>query len=392
MSWYDTGTVSVTNGSTAVTGSGTNFVSGVQVGEGFAGPDGRLYEVIAVVSATALTLADAYLGTTQTAQDYKIVPTQSLVASLATQVSTLISDFQSVADEAGEGKFKDGSAASSGITFTQDQDTGFFRPASNQIGIATAGVQRALVSNTGIAVAGEVSVTGSITATGSVTAGDMFITGPSPILRLTDNDAADNHTAIQNNNGSTFIDGRNATANGDIIFRGAGGGVADEYGRFDSSGHAIVPAGVTLGTAAGVYAAANTLSDYETGTWTPVITDGTNNATSAVAVGSYTKVGNHVHVQGRIAVSSLGSVSGVVSLGGLPFNSQSVTNNFSAMTVGRALRLNISAGYTVSGDLRANVDTVELIVWDSTAGITGLTEAEFSDDGDISFSMDYISN
>ena len=241
MSWYDTGTVSVTNGSTTVTGSGTNFVA-VQVGEGFAGPDGRLYEVIAVVSATALTLADAYLGTTQSAQDYKIVPTQSLVANLATQVSTLISDFQTVADEAGEGKFNDGSAASAGITFTQDQDTGFFRPAANQIGIATAGVQRALVSNTGIDVTGTITsdgltVDGSITATGSVTAGDMFVTGPSPLLRLTDDDAADKHTTIQNNNGTTFIDGRNDTANGDIVFRGAGGGAAGEYARFDSSGN-----------------------------------------------------------------------------------------------------------------------------------------------------------
>ncbi len=150
MAWYDTGTVSVTNGSTTVTGAGTNFVAGVQVGEGFSGPDGRIYEIQAVVSATSLTLADAYLGSTQTGQDYKIVPTQSLVATLASQVSTLISDFQGVVDEAGAGKFDDGTAASAGITFLQDQDTGFFRPAANQIGMTVAGVQRALLTSTGL--------------------------------------------------------------------------------------------------------------------------------------------------------------------------------------------------------------------------------------------------
>ena len=150
MAWYDTGTVSVTNGSTTVTGAGTNFVAGVQVGEGFSGPDGRIYEIQAVVSATALTLADPYLGSTQAGQDYKIVPTQSLVATLASQVSTLISDFQGVVDEAGEGKFSDGTAASAGITFLQDQDTGFFRPAANQIGMTTSGVQRALLTSTGL--------------------------------------------------------------------------------------------------------------------------------------------------------------------------------------------------------------------------------------------------
>jgi len=150
MAWYDTGTVSVTNGSTTVTGAGTNFVAGVQVGEGFSGPDGRIYEIQAVISATALTLADPYLGSTQTGQDYKIVPTQSLVANLASQVSTLISDFQGVVDEAGAGKFDDGTAASAGITFLQDQDTGFFRPAANQIGMTTSGVQRALLTSTGL--------------------------------------------------------------------------------------------------------------------------------------------------------------------------------------------------------------------------------------------------
>jgi hypothetical protein len=170
MAWYDTGTVSVTNGSATVTGSGTNFIAGAQVGEGFASSDGRLYEIQAIVSATSLTLADPYLGSTQTGQDYKIVPTQSLVANLASQVSTLISDFQSVADEAGEGKFDDGSAASAGITFTLDQNTGFFRPADNQIGFSTAGVQRALLSSTALTL--NVPFSGTTgTFSGNLTAG-----------------------------------------------------------------------------------------------------------------------------------------------------------------------------------------------------------------------------
>jgi len=174
MAWYDTGTVSVTNGSTTVTGSGTNFVAGVQVGEGFSGPDGRIYEIQVVVSATALTLADPYLGATQSGQAYKIVPTQSLVAALATQVSTLISDFQGVVDEAGSGKFDDGTATSAGITFTLDQDTGIFRPAANQIGFTTAGVQRAKITNTGV------DVTGTVTADGLTVDGNVGIGTSSP--------------------------------------------------------------------------------------------------------------------------------------------------------------------------------------------------------------------
>ena len=227
MAWYDTGTVNVTNGSTTVVGVGTNFIAGAQVGEGFYGPDNRLYEIQAIVSATSLTLADVYLGTTQTGQGYKIVPTQSLVAALATQVSTLISDFQGVVDEAGSGKFNDGTAASAGITFTLDQDTGIFRPAANQIGFTTAGVQRAVVSNTGLDV------------TGTVTAGDVDITGPTPTLRLTDDDVASEYTKIYNNSGNVFIDSRNGTNDGQFIVRGEGGGVVTEHFRANANGVGI---------------------------------------------------------------------------------------------------------------------------------------------------------
>ena len=227
MAWYDTGTVNVTNGSTTVVGVGTNFIAGAQVGEGFYGPDNRLYEIQAIVSATSLTLADVYLGTTQTGQGYKIVPTQSLVAALATQVSTLISDFQGVVDEAGSGKFNDGTAASAGITFTLDQDTGIFRPAANQIGFTTAGVQRAKISSTGLDV------------TGAVTAGDIDITGPTPTLRLTDDDVANEYTKIYNNSGNVFIDSRNGTSDGQFIVRGEGGGVITEHFRANANGVGI---------------------------------------------------------------------------------------------------------------------------------------------------------
>lgn len=177
MAWYDTGTVSVTNGSTTVTGSGTNFVAGVQVGEAFYGPDDRIYEIQAIVSSTSLTLADVYLGATQSGQAYKIVPTQSLVADLTGQVITLINDFQTVADEAGEGKFSDGSAASPAITFTQDQDTGFYRAGANQLGAATGGVMRWLLSSTALQV--NVPVTGSAVQSSATdtTAGKLLTVG-----------------------------------------------------------------------------------------------------------------------------------------------------------------------------------------------------------------------
>ena len=161
MAWYDTGTVSVTNGSTAVVGSGTDFISAkVQVGEAFYGPDGKIYEIAAIVSSTSLTLADNYLGTTQSGQTYKIVPTQSLVADLATNVSTLITDFANVRDLAGEGKFDDGTVAAPGITFNLDQDNGLYRIGANNWAMAVGGSKIVDLTSTGI------DVTGTVTADG----------------------------------------------------------------------------------------------------------------------------------------------------------------------------------------------------------------------------------
>lgn len=147
--WYDVGTISVTNGSTTVTGSGTDFISGVQVGEGlYIGGD--LYEIGAIVSGTQLTLADAYLGSTATGQDYKIIPTQSLVADLSSGVADLISDFADVRDYAGSGKFNDGTASSPAITFTQDQNNGLYRIGSDNWGLVAGGEKIVDVSTNGI--------------------------------------------------------------------------------------------------------------------------------------------------------------------------------------------------------------------------------------------------
>jgi len=85
--------------------------------------------------------------------------------------------------------------------------------------------------------------------------------------------------------------------------------------RIDSSGHVIVPAGVTLGTATGVYSAANTLDDYEEGTWSVACTVGTCTGVNT----TYTKVGDLVTVTGRVnSFSNIGVASQVI-LVGIPF-------------------------------------------------------------------------
>ena len=70
---YTTGTVTVTNESATVTGSGTSWASGMVGQEFFTGADGgRVYQITAVGGTTSLTLSQTFLGTSGASQTYSI--------------------------------------------------------------------------------------------------------------------------------------------------------------------------------------------------------------------------------------------------------------------------------------------------------------------------------
>ena len=67
---------------------------------------------------------------------------------------------------------------------------------------------------------------------------------------------------------------------------------------------------------------ANTLDDYEEGTWTPTLS-GTGGATGqsySIQNGKYTKIGTVVTVSFDVRLSTLGTISGQAVIGGLPFS------------------------------------------------------------------------
>ena len=302
MAWYKTGTVSVTNNSATVTGSGTNFVSGAQVGFGFQGPNGLVYEITAINSSTSLTITPVYGGSTASGQAYAIVPTQGLTAALASDVTDLITDYQTVADNAGAGKFGDGSAASPGIRFVNDQDTGFFKDTANEIAVSVGGTKVGEFTSTGI----DGTVIGGTTPA-AITATTFTSTG------IDDNAAS---TALT-------IDSSGATLLGTTSAGSAG------------AGDLVVNGGVYLGGTG----SANKLDDYEEGTWTPTLTtDGTNFTSvtyDGITSGSYTKVGNLVHVQFtfRTDAVTVGSASGSVRLGGLPFTAKTGNGGLATLSI-----------------------------------------------------------
>ncbi len=134
---------------------------------------------------------------------------------------------------------------------------------------------------------------------------------------------------------------------------------------------------------------ANTLDDYEEGTWTPVLSDGTNNATATTAVGTYTKIGSTVHIKGNLGTSSLGSVTGNIQIDGLPFAANSTSNTNSSIYAGLGGGLNITSSESVTGTVAPSASSIVLRVWDASSGTTVMQSTEWSANGQLIFSGTY---
>lgn len=101
---------------------------------------------------------------------------------------------------------------------------------------------------------------------------------------------------------------------------------------------------------------ANTLDDYEEGSWTPTIegNTGASGQTYAVQVGRYVKIGKMVYVQFLVKLSAKGTLTGtVVYVRGLPFTSESTTNLYAACPFGY-WESSLTSFYSVGGFIPPN--------------------------------------
>lgn len=159
----------------------------------------------------------------------------------------------------------------------------------------------------------DLTVAGTSTLTGNVGIGtvpDSKMHLNDGALHIQQTDGSDTWFGLGTNNDNYITTG----ASGITVFRAVG----TERMRIDPSGHAIIPAGVTLGTAAGVYSAANTLDDYETGTWTATFT-GSVSGTEVYTGAKYVKIGKKLFI--ALHANNIGTgLSGNITVTGLPFN------------------------------------------------------------------------
>jgi len=163
-----------------------------------------------------------------------------------------------------------------------------------------------------------------------------------------------------------------------------------------SSAGLNINAGLPFPATAVDVADVNTLDDYEEGTWTGVVTDGTRPMAmnASYTTGYYTKVGNLVTVSGYFITSSLdggsGSATGAILLSGLPFTC--VNNNAarSGGAVGYAANLDLAAaGQSVSYYVDIGGTVISFTVWDDTEGTTAMQASEWSDNGYLMIGFSY---
>jgi len=138
---------------------------------------------------------------------------------------------------------------------------------------------------------------------------------------------------------------------------------------------------------------ANTLDDYEEGTWTPTHGSGSG-ITYGTQTGTYVKIGQLVYVTGYIGLTSKGSASGTVTVSGFPFatlNASSTYNMIHARMNSTASMSSPSSGVGLVQTSANSTGNFDLQIG-VAVGIVSQTWANFSNSTDTIFTGVYRCN
>jgi len=156
--------------------------------------------------------------------------------------------------------------------------------------------------------------------------------------------------------------------------------------KLDVNGEIRASTGILFGTDT---AAANTLDDYEEGSFVPGIAfgGGTTGITYDQNFGRYTKIGELVFVKVRLTLTSKGTDTGNATITGLPFTINSENAQNSGATVGFSTNLaNLASAPTIAPNPGSTIGY--LFDW-SASRTTNLDDTNFTDSSGIHYSMWY---
>jgi hypothetical protein len=153
-------------------------------------------------------------------------------------------------------------------------------------------------------------------------------------------------------------------------------------------------AGITFPATQSASSDANTLDDYEEGTWTPTLT-GTSvsgSQTYGTRYGGYTKIGRQVSLNFYCTLTAKGTISGDIYLSGYPFTSSSDNNS---VRYGRNIVAfeNLATNWVFLSSINdVNVTysyLAGLKTAASTSAVTNLTDADLTNTTGLSGSVVY---
>ena len=241
----------------------------------------------------------------------------------------------------GVSTFAAGTALLPALTTTGDTNTGIYYPAADTFAVTTAGVERYRVDSTGLGV-GTTNYIGKIQAAGLIAAADptfgssgTFIgailnndnTAPGLDLRRWTGSAANHGTTYISTDatGATFFYNGTQTSNTKAtslsMTLDASGNLLVGVTSANANGGVLqLKSGITFPATQVAASDANTLDDYEEGTWTPVAVSLTVVGSVTYPVATYTKIGRVVYINLKVAAStSSTSTENVTYFTGLPF-------------------------------------------------------------------------
>jgi len=206
--------------------------------------------------------------------------------------------------------------------------------------VQTADASGVLQLQTNGSVALAVSTTRNITITS---------TGATGLTLDTDSSATGNSSRLffMNVTNGVSLRSSNASTDGQLIFSTAAApdstsGTARVYFNKFGVGLAAIPSsgtGISFPSAQDPSSDANTLDDYEEGTWTPSWSGGLTGVTyGSVRNGYYRKIGSVVHIWFGIMTDGLTVTSSALNLSGLPFTAASGGGSNGTVNVWNATR------------------------------------------------------
>jgi hypothetical protein len=202
-----------------------------------------------------------------------------------------------------------------------DTDTGVYYPAANQVALATNGTQRLLLDSSGNVLINSTTLPAPL----ATNFRNIFVKGDSNgVVTVSSNDQLCS---------VSMYSGANSTDVPSMLFQNGlrfglttdlgTGGYAEKM-RVNTYGIGVggaVPSsgiGITFPATQSASSDANTLDDYEEGTFTPNLITSTGTPTYQFRTGQYTKVGRMVTVGGIIGITNSTSLTGVIAIS-LPF-------------------------------------------------------------------------